>query len=86
MAEVKLCKDCHWCRPVRELNILWWPTKNSWKYAKCGYPHLLTNIPERPNLVSGGKLPVVIDRGYCNILRNYDDYCGPVGKYWEAKP
>lgn len=84
----KLCKDCKHCIPDRSW---WWfaivpfliPAllNYQWRYARCRrlrdrrYGHLFTGerITERDRFRS------------CSIAREFDDYCGPDAKYFEAK-
>jgi hypothetical protein len=73
MADVKLCKDCKWCAVKRP--ILFAP---NYDYAKCR--HSSTSGREAQYLVAGE--PQV----FCSSWRGeYDNRCGPEGKYWEPR-
>lgn len=72
MADVKLCKDCKWCRPGKVSGVLF--TIKDYSFAKCVRPDLM----ESP--VTGTKVTA-----FCELDRSYEHRCGPEGKHWEPR-
>ncbi len=70
---MKLCKDCKWIKL---------PMADWWSFNRCQNPQL------HPNPITGEIL-----NSFCDRLREQNswwnwkekDYCGPEGKWWEAK-
>ena len=71
---MKFCKDCRHCR--RDLIFFW-----VWDFACCRAPQ--NREEEEVNLVSGKSGERLID--HCNVSREYNKYCGPEAKWFEAK-
>jgi hypothetical protein len=78
MADVKLCKDCKWCRPYRGPS-LFWPTKD-YRVAKCVRPNWRSPVTGEMEREPG-------QPSYAATERKFDgaDTCGPEGKFWEAR-
>jgi hypothetical protein len=90
-AGARLCRDCRHAEPRPSLvwRLLGVHTTGDWGFARCLHPAARKpgELPDRTDLVTGGRRPERAEQYFCSIERADDreGQCGEDGRLWEAR-